>query len=137
MSTVKALDHVNIQTEDVAATARFFADLLDLAPRSPYPGADMAAVTWMFDAQDRAIVHITRPGATFAEDAEIEPGPDTRALHHVAFECDGHGAMVARLHQLDLAFRSRHIAAIGLKQLFVRDPNGVLLELNFRGASAI
>jgi catechol 2,3-dioxygenase-like lactoylglutathione lyase family enzyme len=137
MATVKALDHVNIQTADVAATARFFADVLDLEPRQPFPGADMAEVTWMFDAQDRPVVHVTRPGMTFAEDAEIEPGPDTRALHHVAFECDGHSAMLARLHRLDLAFRQRDIPTMGLKQLFVRDPNGVLLELNFRGASAL
>jgi catechol 2,3-dioxygenase-like lactoylglutathione lyase family enzyme len=137
MPTVKALDHVNVQTGDVAGTAAFFASVLDLSPRPPFPGADMAAVTWMFDAEDRPIVHITVPGATFVEDADIEPGPDTRALHHVAFECDGYSAMVARLHRLDIAFRSRDIPPIGLKQLFVRDPNGVLLELNFRGASAI
>jgi hypothetical protein len=31
-----------------------------------------------------------------------------------------------------LPYRLNHVAAIDLKQIFVSDPNGVLLELNFR-----
>lgn len=133
MATVKTLDHVNIQTLAVAETARFFADVLELTPGPVYPGADMAQVTWMFDAENRPLVHITLPGATFAEDADRPIQGDTGALHHVAFECDGYDAMLARLERLGLLWRSRDIAAIGLRQLFVTEPNGVLLELNFRG----
>lgn len=134
MATVKALDHVNIQTHDVAGTARFFTDVLELRAGAMFPGADMASVTWMFDADNRPLVHITLPGMTFAEDAGRPLQPDTGALHHVAFECEGHDAMLARLEALGLAFRTRDIAAIGLRQVFVTDPNGVLLELNFRTA---
>ena len=131
--TVKSLDHVNIQTRDVAGTARFFTDVLDLRAGPVFPGADMSAITWMYDAQDRPLIHVTLPGMTFAEDAERPIGTDTGALHHVAFECDGHDAMLARLGGLGLAFRTRDIAQIGLRQIFVTDPNGVLLELNYRG----
>ena len=132
MPTVTALDHVNIQTHAVAATARFFIDVLDLAARPPFPGAVMDEVTWMFDAQGRALIHITLPGQTFAEDGDRPLRLDTGALHHVAFECDDHAAMLTRLDRLALPFRRRDIAAIGLQQIFVSDPNGVLLELNFR-----
>jgi catechol 2,3-dioxygenase-like lactoylglutathione lyase family enzyme len=131
--TVKSLDHVNIQTRDVAGTAQFFTDVLDLRAGPVFPGADMAAVTWMFDAHDRPLIHITLPGMTFAEDADKPIGPETGALHHVAFECDGHDAMLARLDRLGLTLRTRDIAPIGLRQIFVTDPNGVLLELNYRG----
>ena len=133
MATVRTLDHVNIQTAAVAETARFFAEVLELRPGPVFPGADMAQVTWMFDAQDRPLVHITVPGMTFAEDAERAIRGDTGALHHVAFECDGHEAMLARLERLGHGYRCREIAAIGLRQVFVSEPNGVLLELNFRG----
>lgn len=133
MPTVTALDHVNIQTRAVAATAKFFVDVLDLAARPPFPGAVLDEVTWMFDAQGRALIHITLPGQTFAEDADRPLRPDTGAFHHVAFECDGHAAMLARLARLAISFRQRDIAAIGLRQIFVTEPNGVLLELNFRG----
>ena len=132
MVTVKRLDHVNIQTLALAETARFFNDVLELAARPAFPGANMAEVIWMFDAEERPIVHITVPGMTFAKDAERPIRDDTGALHHVAFECDGHAAMLVRLNRLGLAYRCRDIAAIGLRQVFVSDPNGVLLELNFR-----
>jgi catechol 2,3-dioxygenase-like lactoylglutathione lyase family enzyme len=132
MATVKALDHVNIQTLAVADTARFFTDVLELAARPPFPGADTAQVTWMFDADDRPIIHITLPGMTFAEDADRPLRPDTGALHHVAFECADHAAMLARLDRMGIAYRRRDIAPIGLQQIFVTEPNGVLLELNFR-----
>ncbi len=42
--------------------------------------------------------------------------------------------MLARLDRLGLAYRCTGVASVGLRQVFVRDPNGVLLELNFRGA---
>jgi catechol 2,3-dioxygenase-like lactoylglutathione lyase family enzyme len=133
MATVKALDHVNIQTPALADTARFFEQVLELEARPPFPGADTSRVIWMFDAQDRPIVHLTTPGATFGADADRPPRDDTGALHHVAFECDGHKAILARLERLGLAFQCRDIEALGLKQVFVSEPNGVLLELNFRG----
>lgn len=86
----------------------------------------------MFDASDRPLVHITMPGTTFAEDADRPERPDTGAFNHVAFECNDHGGMLDRLGRLGIAFRRRDIAAIGLQQVFVTEPNGVLLELNFR-----
>ncbi len=132
--TVKSLDHVNIQTLDVAGTARFFADVLDLAARPPVAGMDPDQITWMWDRDGRPIVHITLPGQTFAEEAEQPIGTGTGPLHHVAFECEGHAAMLARLESMGLAWRTREIAQIGLRQIFVREPNGVMLELNYRGA---
>ncbi|WP_426164417.1 VOC family protein [Sandarakinorhabdus sp. DWP1-3-1] len=130
--TVKSLDHVNIQTTAVAETAQFLADVLELRPGPVVPGGDMARVTWMYDAQDRPLVHITLPGQTFAEDADRPLRADTGALHHVAFECTGHAAMLERLERLGIPARHRHIGEIGLQQVFVTEPNGVLLELNFR-----
>lgn len=132
MTTVKHLDHVNIQCADVGATARFFTDVLELSARPMAPGVEMDAVTWMFDAGNRPIVHLNRPGVTFAEDSSRPLRPDTGALNHVAFECADHAAMLARLEALGIAYRCREIAAAGLKQVFVDEPNGVRLELNFR-----
>ena len=37
-----------------------------------------------------------------------------------------------RLETLEVEHRLNHVLAIDLKQIFVRDPNGVLLELNYR-----
>ena len=40
--------------------------------------------------------------------------------------------MRARLNQAGLTFRERVVPGGALKQLFVPDPEGVLVEINFR-----
>lgn len=128
---VNQLDHVNIQTVKLAETVRFYADVLDLKAGDPPPPLDPARVQWMFDTHGRAIFHLSSPGSLSAiEDVNI--GADTGAVHHVALDCTGHDEMAARLDQLGLDHRLNHVTAIDLKQIFVRDPNGVLLELNYR-----
>jgi hypothetical protein len=41
--------------------------------------------------------------------------------------------MIVRLKANNIPFRENRIAAIPLHQVFVRDPNGVMVEMNFRG----
>ncbi|MGL6043484.1 MAG: VOC family protein [Sandaracinobacteroides sp.] len=132
MPTVIALDHVNIQTPDLEGSARFFAEVLELEAREPFPGAGTDRAIWMFDAGDRAVVHLNLAGSGLAAGAGGPARADTGALDHVAFECRGHAAMVARLDGMGHPYRSREIPEIGVRQLFVAEPNGVLLELNFR-----
>ena len=128
---VNRLDHVNIQTRRLAETVRFYADILDLAAGDPPPPLDPAEVQWMFDGDGRAIFHLSTAGSLNAVD-DVNIGEDTGAVHHVALDCTGHDEMVDRLERLGLEHRLNHVQAIDLKQIFVRDPNGVLLELNYR-----
>jgi catechol 2,3-dioxygenase-like lactoylglutathione lyase family enzyme len=128
---VNRLDHINVQTRELAATVRFYADVLDLEARNPPPPLDPAEVQWMHDSEERAIFHLSTPGSLNAVD-DVNIGADTGAVHHVALDCSGHDAMVDRLETLGVAHRLNHVLAIDLKQIFVRDPNGVLLELNYR-----
>ena len=60
-------------------------------------------------------------------------GP-TGALHHVALRCAGYEELRARLASYGLEHRINVVAAVGLRQIFVLDPNQVLLELNFFAA---
>jgi hypothetical protein len=64
---------------------------------------------------------------------ETETGPTTGAIHHVALDCSGHQAFIARLEAHGIDYRLNDIPSIHLKQLFFTEINGVLLELNFRG----
>ncbi|WP_404711053.1 VOC family protein [Sphingomonas sp. MMS24-J13] len=125
------LDHVNIQTVKLAETVRFYSDVLDLDAGDPPPPLDPRLVQWMFGAGGDAIFHLTSPGS-MAGIGDIHIGEDTGAVHHVALDCQDHDAMVAKLERLGLAHRRNHVKAIDLKQIFVHDPNGVLLELNYR-----
>ena len=43
-------------------------------------------------------------------------------------------AMRQRFSQLGIAFREQDVPSIRLRQLFVEDPNKVMVELNFPGA---
>lgn len=126
-----SLDHINIQTVKLAETVAFYRDVLDLRAGDPPPPLDPAEVQWMFDPEGGAIFHLSGPG-TLNAIGDINIGGDTGAVHHVALNCKDHDAMIAKLDRMGLEHRENHVIAIDLKQIFVRDPNGVLLELNYR-----
>jgi catechol 2,3-dioxygenase-like lactoylglutathione lyase family enzyme len=130
---VEALDHVNIITADLEGTARFYAELLGLEPRDGPPPLTHATARWMYDHAGRAVLHLNSLDCPRAYDREVRPGP-TGALHHVALRCTGFAELRARLARFGLESRLNEVTAIGLRQIFVLDPNGVLLELNFFGA---
>jgi catechol 2,3-dioxygenase-like lactoylglutathione lyase family enzyme len=126
-----SLDHINIQTAKLDETVAFYRDVIELRAGDPPPPLDPAMIQWMFDADDRPIFHLSTPGALIATKV-VNSGRDTGPVHHVALSCAGHDAMIEKLDRLGLDHRQNHVAAIDLKQIFVRDPNGILLELNYR-----
>jgi len=130
---VEALDHINIISADLEGTARFYAELLDLEPRDGPPPLTHENARWMYDESGRAIVHINTLECPRAYDRAVDPGP-TGALHHVALRCSGYEEMRARLSRRGIGHRLNEVAAVGLRQIFVLDPNQVLLELNFFSA---
>ncbi|MFM1981837.1 MAG: hypothetical protein RJB22_556 [Pseudomonadota bacterium] len=127
---VNALDHVNIITPDLDGTARFYAELLDLDRRDAPPPLTPANAQWLYDDANRAIFHINSVDCPRTYDRAVENGP-TGAIHHVALNCSGYDEMLARLAARGLACQCNRVDAIGLRQIFTLDPNGVLLELNF------
>lgn len=132
---VNALDHVNIVTERLADTVRFFAEVLDLEPRDPPPPLDPALARWMYDAAGRPIFHLSSPGALLDEVRNLVRSKDSGPVHHIALDCSGHDQMVERLGELGVEFHLNHVEAIDLRQIFVRDPNSILIELNYRAGN--
>ena len=129
---VAALDHVNIITADLEGSARFYAELLELEVRDGPPPLTHENARWLYDDAGHAIVHLNTPAAPRHYERDIRPGP-TGALHHVALRCSGYSEVLTRLARAGLAHRLNEVTAVGLKQIFVLDPNAVLLELNFFG----
>lgn len=125
------LDHVNLQTTRLAETVSFYRDVIGLEQRDP-PGLDPTLVQWMHDERGHGIVHISTVGSLLGEAPAELDGTGTGAVHHIALDCTGHDGMVAKLQARGLSFRLNHVAGIDLRQIFVQDPNGVLLELNYR-----
>ena len=129
---VLALDHVNIIAADLDGTARFYAELFGLERRNGPPPLTPDTAQWMFDDAGRAIFHINSVDCPRTFQREVAPGP-TGSIHHVALNCSGYAEIVERLDARGIERRVNLIEAIGLRQIFTMDPNGVLLELNFFG----
>ena len=123
---------MNIITADVEGSARFYAELFGLEPRDGPPPLTHANARWMYDAAGRAVLHINSLDCPRTYEREVRAGSDRRAAPR--------GAALPRLRGTAGAAREprpghqlNEVTAVGLRQIFVLDPNGVLLELNFFG----
>jgi catechol 2,3-dioxygenase-like lactoylglutathione lyase family enzyme len=130
---VNWLDHVNVITDRLDETAEFYRALLNLERRDAPPPLTPQNAQWMYDAGGKAIIHINSVDCPRAFDREVQPGALTGAVHHVALNCTGYDEVLDRVKALGAEFQCNTVDAIGLRQVFVSDPNNVLLELNFFG----
>ena len=128
---VERLDHVNIITADLAASAQFYSELLDLEARDGPPPMKPEQVQWMYDASGQAVLHLNSVDFPRHYDRAVAPGEATGALHHVALRCNDHEAVKARLDERGADYSVNEVPASGLVQIFTHDPDNVLLELNF------
>jgi hypothetical protein len=53
------------------------------------------------------------------------------ALDHVAFFATGLADMLARVQLMAIEPRRRDVPGLGLHQVFLEDPNGIVVELNY------
>ena len=127
---VNRIDHINLRTPLLDETIGFYVGLLNLR-RGEAVSMDQARNAWLYDEENRPIIHINMPN-------EGDPeylGTDSGRLHHIAFDCAGYDEQVERLAELGYDYSVNVIAQIGLRQIFLPDPNGVSIELNFRPES--
>ena len=140
-----SLNHYSIRTHDLESCRRFYADLLGLVvgprPEFPFPGL------WLY-AGDTAVwanaaVHIIGiarddPNGlnTYLGERDNTQLQGSGALDHVAFFATGLATMRETLARLGIPSRERTVPGIGLHQVFVDDPNGIVVELNYPAAEA-
>jgi catechol 2,3-dioxygenase-like lactoylglutathione lyase family enzyme len=118
---VNGINHVNIRTTDVDASARFYTEVLDFKFRGG-PLVMGREPNWLFDKSGHPIIHLR----VMAPDSD-----STGPIDHVALDCEGLPLVIERLKQRDLKFDIANLQP-GLTIVFVKDPHGVMLELNFR-----
>lgn len=58
-------------------------------------------------------------------------GGGTGALDHIAFLADDWEATRSRCRAFAADFTERVVPGLGLRQMFVTDPGGIVVELNF------
>tara|TARA_A100001037_G_scaffold258413_1_gene245603 strand:- start:1699 stop:2121 length:423 start_codon:yes stop_codon:yes gene_type:complete len=123
---ITALNHVNIVTEDLEATRKFYSDVIGLIdgdrPSFQFPGA------WLY-IDDEAVIHLVG--------VEDQPEEGTGTIDHVAFEANGINDMIEMLEGREIPFHVRDVPGREIRQVFLHDPNGVKIELNFRGAEVV
>jgi hypothetical protein len=60
----------------------------------------------------------------------------TGALDHVALSVTGREDMAQRCKRRGVRYFERTVPTLGLHQMFLKDPNGILIELNFPASEA-
>jgi catechol 2,3-dioxygenase-like lactoylglutathione lyase family enzyme len=121
MSAV-SLNHYNVRTHDLEAMRRFYEEVVGLksGPRPPFdfPGL------WLYSGDGVAVLHLVGVET-------LDRAKNTGSLDHIAFLCDGFEQARERIVGSGVPFRESLVPGSGLRQLFVLDPEGVKIEMNF------
>lgn len=117
---INTLDHVTINTSNLDACKKFYGETLGFED-GPRPALDIPGA-WMY-CGDQPVLHIMA-----MPDAPTGP---TGPLDHVAFRCTDFDEIKQRLNDAKLEFGENHIPDFKIRQLFLHDPDGVKIELNF------
>jgi catechol 2,3-dioxygenase-like lactoylglutathione lyase family enzyme len=113
------IHHVNIRTKELERSIAFYTEALGLTkgyrPDFSFRGA------WLYDGE--------RPAVHLNESAEDHANSDN-ALDHVAFAVDRLDDVLSRLDRLGIRYAGLHnVPGSDIRQCFVKDPNGVTIEL--------
>jgi catechol 2,3-dioxygenase-like lactoylglutathione lyase family enzyme len=124
---LNGLHHYTLRPVDLEATKDFYVDLLGLEigyrPPLAFPGY------WLYTGGEPT-VHLIGPRESERGLPPREAG-ETGLLDHIAFSCTGLAAMKGKLAERGVAYEERVIPRDGQVQLFLKDPNGVAVELNY------
>ncbi len=136
---VEQLEHCTIRCANLERTRDFYRDYIGLEvgarPNFAFAGYWLycAGVPVIHLVEAKEHVPVAQPGRGYHA---AESAHTTGALDHIAFRGADREAMVARLKSHNIAFREAAVPDFKLHQVFVSDPDGILIELNFRDAPA-
>lgn len=134
------LQHFLIQTIDLRATADWYVDVLGMR-EGPHPDFGFPVV-WLYVGEND-VLHLTEGGGNVSQERTRYLAQDSTAVtgsgvvDHVAFRATGLKEMLGHLKARDVEFVTRQVSDQGLFQVFLHDPNGVKVELNFENAEAV
>ncbi len=139
--SIDKLSHYSVRTLDLEATRRFYTEVMGLTvgPRPPFKFPGLWLYNGGHDSYDNAVVHIIGidPGdpqglKDYLGDRDMSTlTGGTGTFDHIAFVATGLDEMLARLRKNNIAYRERAVPDLGLHQVFLDDPSGVVIELNY------
>ena len=132
---IEVFDHYTVRCADLDASTRFYRDVLGMRAE-PHDGLAFRIV--MMFVGDQAIAHLLETGAAldefFGHAAPAHGGGverQTGNFQHVAFNATGLDDLRARLGAAGIEFSEKTLPEFGLHQVFVDDPDGVEIEINY------
>ena len=137
---ISHIEHFLVASDDIDATRDWYARVLGLTS-GPHPDFGFP-VHWMY-LGDVDVVHI---GPSAKQAGEIQKkylgrtsqdaGTGTGAIDHIAFRATGLCGMLEHLRKEKISFTQRRANGQALFQLFLYDPNGIKVELNYAAGEA-
>jgi catechol 2,3-dioxygenase-like lactoylglutathione lyase family enzyme len=125
------LQHFTIEPQDLERTKNFYVDVLGLEigdrPPLDFPGY------WLCSS-GQATVHLMgtrKPREGIIVRGTEKKYEDTGRLDHIAFAASDVEGMRKRLQTRNVKFRESIVPRTGDTQVFLYDPDGVGVELNF------
>ena len=119
------IDHINIKAPAplLERLRDFYRTVLGLVDGER---PDFGSAGYWLYAGGRPLVHLSL--------SDEAPDPGVRgSLDHVAFRVEDLAGYTERLRQQGIQFRSNFVPELDMAQLFLHDPAGNGLELNFVG----
>lgn len=127
---ILGLDHYNLRAprEMMERLRSFYCEVVGLASGARPPLDSFGY--WLYGGGS-ALLHLSesRPGESRDADAKS-------SFDHAAFRCAGRAEFERKLARLGIAFRTGRVPGTGQVQLFLRDPAGNGVELNFAAEDA-
>lgn len=128
------MEHYLVLSDDMEATKRFYCDALGMRegfrPAFTFPGF------WLY-VGDTPCIHVAE-WKTYSAHSQQTGLPvtsratSTGSLDHIAFASEDYDDVLAKLEKHGVNVGKNNVPGGRLRQLFVTDPNGVKIELNFR-----
>lgn len=141
---IDKLAHYSIRTTDLEASRVFYTEILGFRvgyrPPFDFPGI------WLYmgeDEREYGTVHIIGIDPNNPEglikylgDKSLDSLKGTGSVDHIAFNATGLAEMRQKLSSRGMAIRERTVPSLNLHQVFLEDPSGVTIELNYPAAEA-
>lgn len=137
---IKRLDHYSVRTLDLNASLQFYTEIMGFKtgfrPPFDFPGH------WLYNEEpyptSNGVVHLIgidpdNPEGlrNYLGDRDIDSMKGGGAVDHMAFLAHDVENMRARLERHGLPWRERDVPSLSLLQLFLQDPSGITIELNY------
>ncbi len=132
---ITELNHYFVRANDLEKTKDFYVRVLGFEvmerPNFPFPG-------YWLGVSGKIQVHMGPHGISNAELYYLGTPSDaatdqTGVIDHIAFLATDPAAFRQRLTQMQVDYRPRYLPEAQLYQLFIKDPDGLTIELNFFG----